>query len=129
MTRLLLFVVICVFFASCRESLEERAARETKARTETYCPLKKDEFTTLDSMTFDKVSHTFNYYYTLSSTADRQFSDQEKATYRQGILKELIDNTKETIYKEAEYSYHYIYRSHSRKDTILYEVILTSEDY
>jgi nitrous oxide reductase accessory protein NosL len=56
-------LMMTALLAGCQETLEERAARESRDYTEKHCPAHIAYQVTMDSMTFDKASHTFGYYY------------------------------------------------------------------
>lgn len=129
MEKLILFTALILLLTGCRESLEERAAREAKTYTEKTCPYKMDEFTTLDSVTFDTATHTFHNYYTLTGTADREISETEYQNMRTLLLQQLQNDTKQKVYKEAGYSYNYVYRSKSNPKTVLFEVTYNNKDY
>ena len=65
-----MIAVALLLLSGCQESLEDRAAREVVEYTQKYCPQKLKDFTTLDSLTFDKATLTFTQYLTLSGNAD-----------------------------------------------------------
>ena len=129
MKRLLLFALLAVMFTGCRESLEERAAREAETFTEQTCPNRIDQFTTLNKVSFDKATHTFTNEYTLTGDADRQLSDSEKENIKEALRKTLAYDTKQRVYREAGYSYHYVYYSQSAPKTIIFEATFTNKDY
>lgn len=125
MKRLLILSVLCIALGACRESLEERASRETKTYTEKNCPQQLDEKTRLDSVTFDTGSHTFVNYYTL----DYEFSEAEKVTFKSNLLKDLAGDTRQQVYKDAGYSYRYVYRSKADPKTVVFDATFTKSDY
>ena len=55
-------LMMTALLASCQETLEERAEREAHDYTEKHCPAPIAYQVTMDSMTFDKASHTFAYH-------------------------------------------------------------------
>ena len=59
-----------IVFTSCQESLEDKCAKEAADFTRKKCPSKIDENTEIDSMTFDKSTHTLAYWYRLTGKAD-----------------------------------------------------------
>lgn len=127
MKKLLLFASI-IMLASCHESLEERAAREVKEYTEKQCPAAIDEFTVIDSITFDKTTNTVHSYFSLRSKAD-SVGILNDHNARPALIDELKRNTNNLVYKDAGYNFAYTYHSASRKGMILYETKLTSKDY
>ena len=54
----------------CQESLEERCEREAREYTEKHCPTPVAKDVVMDSMTFDKATHTITYAYTLTGQLD-----------------------------------------------------------
>lgn len=127
MKKILLFAFVITLF-SCHESLEERAAREVKEYTEKKCPAAIDEFTIIDSITFDRASKTVHTYYSLRGRADT-VGVLNDINARIPLVDELKRNTNNRIYKEAGFRFAYTYTSASRKGKILYETLLTPEDY
>ena len=58
-------------FCACHfESFDERCAREAREYTEKQCPRRMDQYTLMDSLTYDDHSRTLNYYYTLEGVLD-----------------------------------------------------------
>ena len=57
---------------SCQESLEDRCAREAKEYNDKKCPAKVLDGVTIDSLVFDRSTHTLNYYYTFSGMSDNK---------------------------------------------------------
>ena len=70
MKKLFYISIFTLLFVSCQESLEDRCAREAMSYTEKKCPAKIGENTTIDSLIFERESHTLHYYYTLTGNAD-----------------------------------------------------------
>lgn len=129
MKRILLFVLLAMMLTGCRESLEERAAREAETYTEQTCPYKMDQYTTLEKVTFNKATHQFTNEYTLCGDADHELTDEQTTMITQALLEQLRNDTKQKVYQEAGYSYHYVYRSQSNRQTIIFEATFTSADY
>jgi len=117
-----------ILFTACQESLEDRCARETREYTQKNCPVKLDNNTTLDSMTFERDSHTLHYYYRLTGLADRDSILQDIDAAR--TLKEELKNTTSLrIYKENKYRFAYTFHSEKNPEKVLLEVIFTDKDY
>ena len=72
MKKIIVFVCLAVFLAACQESLEDRCEREAKAYTAKNCPAKMEENVIIDSLTFERATHTLHYYYRLTGTADKE---------------------------------------------------------
>lgn len=127
MKKILLFAFVITLF-SCHENLEERAAREVKEYTEKKCPVAIDQYTVFDSITFDRSTKTVHSYYSLRGDADRTdfFNDDN---VRPALIDELKRNTNNRMYKEAGFRFAYTYMSASRKGLVLYETLLSTEDY
>lgn len=120
-------LMMTALLASCQETLEERADRESRDYTEKHCPAPVAYQVTMDSMTFDKVSHTFGYHYSLSGTLD-------DSTYllqndpREMLLQQVKNSTNLKIYKDAGYGFRYVYHSSKNKAT-LFDVTFKQKDY
>ncbi|RRD02960.1 hypothetical protein [Prevotella sp. OH937_COT-195] len=127
MKKLMLFASI-ILLASCHENLEDRAAREVKEYTEKKCPAAIDEFTIIDSITFDKATKTVHSYFSLRSKAD-SMGILNDGNARPALIDELKRNTNNRIYKDAGFNFAYTYYSASRKGKVLYETKLTTKDY
>ena len=111
----------------CQETLEERAARESRDYTEKHCPAPIAYQVTMDSMTFDKASHTFGYYYSLSGTLDDS-TYLQKNNPRDMLLQQVKNSTNLKMYKEADYGFRYVYHSTKNKAT-LFDVTFKQKDY
>ena len=120
-------LMITTLLASCQETLEERAARESRDYTEKHCPAPVAYQVTMDSMTFDKVSHTFGYYYSLSGTLDDSAYIKQNNP-RDMLLQQVKNSTNLKMYKDAGYSFRYVYMSTKSKDT-LFDVTFKQKDY
>ena len=128
MKHLTLALLSTVLLAACQESLEDRCAREAKEYTEKKCPAPIGENTILDSIVFERTSHTMHYYYTLSGAADDK-STVEKVNPRANLLQEVRNATSVKTYKDAGYNFTYTYLSKSSPRTVLFETTITRKDY
>ena len=81
---------------SCHENLEDRAARETKEFTEKKCPVMVDQFTIMDSITFDRATKTVHSYYSLRGTADT-VGVLNDGNARSALVDELKRNTNNKV--------------------------------
>lgn len=127
MKKICTLLIMTVLLASCQETLEERAARESRDYTEKHCPAPIAYQVTMDSMTFDKASHTFSYYYSLNGTLDDS-TYLKQSNPRDMLLQQVKNSTNLKIYKEAGYSFRYVYNSTKNKVT-LFDVTFKQKDY
>ena len=130
MKKYLFFAALLLLLSGCQESLEDRAAREVEEHNRKFCPQKLNDFTTLDSLTFDKATHTFTQYLTLNGNAD----NVERAKEMSGQIKEDLtmavkSDTSQKHYKDEGYSFRFIARSQKDKNVILYQATITKDDY
>ena len=128
MKKVILFVLAVLILGACQESLEDKCARECKEFTKRKCPSAVAPEMIIDSMTFDRASHTLQYYYKLTGNSDRAETfpkDQAK-----DLLKNALKNTTQVMaYKEAGYSFRYIYYSEKNPQTVYLDILLTEKDY
>ncbi len=124
-----IFIVLAAtIFTACQESLEERCARESREFTQKKCPTLVTKGVTIDSMSFDKATHTMTYHYTLTGVLD----DAEQLAQhdiRSMLLTELKNSPQTLLYKEAGYNFRYIYYSGQKKGTKLFEATFHENDY
>ena len=113
---------------ACQESLEDKCARECMEFTKRKCPSAVAEEMIVDSMTFDRASHTIQYFYKLTGTSDR--ADTYETDQARELLKNALKNTTQVmVYKEAGYSFRYVYYSEQNPQTVYLDVLLTEKDY
>lgn len=127
MKKLLFLVFTLTSLTACQESLEERAAREASKYTQKNCPARIDEFTTMDSMTFDKSTHTLAYFYRLQGAADRDGVQTDEI--RDALLQQVKNATHLRAYQEAGYRFRYVYRSAQSPDVTRLDIVFTPTDY
>ncbi len=126
-TTILIAALACMS-VSCQESLEERCEREAREYTSKKCPAPIGEGMTIDSMTFDRATHTLHYYYTLSGNMDNADIVNDANVY--GVLLEQVKNaTSVKDYKDAGYSFAYTYHSAKDKGKVICEVKYGPKDY
>ena len=113
---------------SCQESLEDRCAREAKEFTEKNCPRAVDKEIVLDSMTFEKATHTISYLYTLNGTLDDP-QRIDSTHFRELLLMEVKNSTNLKLYKDAGYAFRYCYYSEKNNGTKLFEATFRESDY
>ena len=128
MKKLWVLSAIMLLLTACQESLEDRCARETKEYTRKNCPAKMDNNIILDSLTFERETHTLHYYYKLTGFADQDTIVKKLDAVN--ILKEELRNTTTLkLYKDNHYRFAYTYRSEKNTEKVLLDVLLTDKDY
>lgn len=128
MKKLILFIGSLLVLTACQESLEEKAAKEAKTYTKKNCPWKISNELWMDSMTFDKVSHTFGYHYTMKGVLDDE-SKMMPEEMRQQLLDGVRNMTSARVYMNEGYAFQYVYRSEKNPEKILFETLFTAKDY
>ena len=128
MKKYWLLAVVALLFTACQESLEDRCERDAKEYTRKHCPTAIDQNTMIDSLTFDRNSHTIHYYYKLTGAADEE--EMLKQIDAVNELKQGLKNsTAVKVYKDAKYRFAYTYRSSKDPNKILLDVLFTDKDY
>ncbi|MBP5778020.1 MAG: hypothetical protein J6W56_10780 [Prevotella sp.] len=120
--------MIIGLFTACQESLEDRCAREAQEYTKKKCPVKLDNNTTLDSMVFERQTHTLHYYYRLTGLADSD-SILQKIDAIGSLKQELKNTTSLRVYKENKYRFAYTFHSEKDPEKVLLDVVFTDKDY
>ena len=131
MRKLHLIIIIglgMLFLVSCQETLEERCEREVREYTRKNCPVQVANDIILDSMTFDKTSHTVSYYYDVKGILDDADLIQRNNP-RERLLIEVKNSAHLKLYKEAGYSFRYVYLSTHNKGTQLFQATFHEKDY
>lgn len=128
MKKVILFVLATLILGACQESLEDKCARECVEFTKRKCPSAIAQDMIIDSMTFDRASHTVQYYYKLTGASDRP--DAYPKDQARDALKNALKNTTQLMaYKEAGYNFRYIYYSEKNPQTTYLDILLTEKDY
>ena len=128
MKKFWIISAFALLFVSCQESLEDRCAREAQEYTRKNCPIPMDSNTTLDSLTFERETHTLHYHYKLTGFAD-QDSIVKKIDAVNVLKKELKNTTTLKLYKDNHYRFAYTFRSEKDPEKILIDVVFTDKDY
>lgn len=128
MKKLFIFTAMTLLLASCQETLEERGAREARDYTEKHCPAPVAHEVTMDSMTFDKSTHTFSYCYSLGGVLD-DTAYIRKNNPREMLLQQVKNSTNLKIYKDAGYNFRYVYTSKKLKGVTLFDDTFKPKDY
>ena len=128
MKKYWIIAILGLVLASCQESLEDRCERDAKEFTRKQCPSAIDKTTIIDSLTFDRATHTLHYYYRLTGIADEENAlNKEEAI---NTLKQALKNsTSVKTYKDNKYKFAYTYRSEKNPKKIVLEVLFTDKDY
>ena len=128
MKKVIVFASLALLFAACQESLEDRCAREAKEYTKRNCPAHMEKNIIMDSLTFERATHTLHYYYRITGFADKEgMLDTLQATK---LLKDGLKNTTAMkVYKDNGYNFTYTYHSEKDPKKVLLEVTLTEKDY
>ena len=128
MKHLVILLLATIMLTACQESLEDRCAREAREYTEKKCPTLVIKDVTLDSLSFDKATHTMKYYYTLGGVLDDSAA-LKKHNLKAALLKELKNTTSMQQYKDAGYNFRYTYFSHKQPGKKLFDVVYREKDY
>ena len=128
MKKVILFALATLILGACQESLDDKCARECVEFTKRKCPSAVAQDMIIDSMTFERASHTIQYYYKLTGASDR--SDAYLKDQARDALKNALKNTTQVMsYKEAGYNFRYIYYSEKNPQTVYLDILLTEKDY
>lgn len=128
MKKILVFATLVLFIASCQESLEDRCAREAKQYTAKNCPVRMDKNIIMDSLTFEKATHTLHYYYRLTGLADKEGA-LDSIDAKSLLKNELKNSTSMKTYKDNGYNFAYTYHSEKDPNKVVFEAIFTEKDY
>lgn len=128
MRKIYVLLMMTALLAGCQETLEERSAREARDYTKKHCPAPVAPQVWMDSMTFDKATHTFGYHYTLDGVLDDTAS-LRRNNPRDLLLQQVKNSANLKIYKEAGYAFRYVYRSKKNKGAVLFDDTFTAKDY
>ncbi|MBR5653951.1 MAG: hypothetical protein IKX22_07695 [Prevotella sp.] len=125
-----LSLFVCFGLSACHESIEDRAEREAKEYTEKNCPTPERDNSILDSITFDRSTHTMNHYYTLTGAADDTAHFVGSHPEMHEALADAIKNqTSNKMYKDAGFNFAYEYRSLRNKHLVLFLDTVKPKDY
>ncbi len=129
-SAIVVLTLACSFMTACNhDSLEDKAEKDAKTFNERYCPTPTKNNQRTDSVTFDRDTRTFNYYFDLSGASDNQeVIDTMRTQLREALVKDLKEDMGTQAYKEAGFSYHYVFYSASTHK-IMFEALLQEKDY
>lgn len=117
--------LLSMLVVGCKHAtLEDKAEQDAVEYTRRFCPTPDDGFQRTDSVTFNRDSRTFNYYYTFVKKADdEKLIQQLRPKLITTLKKNLRDNTQQKVYKDAGYKFRFIYRSESTGKVLLDQTI------
>lgn len=119
-------------FCACRhfENFDERCAREAREYTERQCPRRMDQYTLMDSLTYDVRSRTLNYYYTLEGVLDNDtvMNAQACESLKNLLRKNVANSVELKSHKEEGISFSYCYYSKT-SGKVRFRALFTPEDY
>ena len=122
-----MFLVMCM--VSCQESLQERCAREAREYTEKNCPANIGENMVLDSVTFSESGNVLGYFYSVSNELDSaELMESNEGKFRDTMKKQIRNATNLKAYKEAGFTFVYVYISASGHNPLLV-LRFEEEDY
>lgn len=128
MRKVMIAITGLLLLCACQETLEERCAREAKEYSKKNCPAPIAKGVRIDSLTFDKSTHTLIYSYSLEGVID-----DSAVIYKNDptelMLQQLKNATAMKPYKDAGYNFRYIYYSTKQKGTQLFEATFRQSDY
>lgn len=134
MTKIVIFTLSAALsiatLSSCHHTtLEDQAEKMAQEYTERNCPTPKVDMAITDSVTFDRTTKTFNYYYRLTDKADDpRVIAQVKAKFSKALVDAMKENTSLKVYKDASYNFNYIYRS-DKTGQVLFQKLIKAKDY
>lgn len=128
MKNIVCTLIAAVMFSACQQSLEDRCAQEVENYNKKNCPAQIADNTTIDSLVFERSTHTMHYYYTLSGNADNP-EIVAQIDPAKVLLEQIRNSTAIKAYKDAGYNFAYTYHSESQTGRILFERTFTEKDY
>ncbi len=123
---LLLALAGVACLTSCHhDTLEDRAEKEVTEYTKRYCPTPFTDNQRTDSITFTRANKTFHSYYTLRDVADNpEIIRQNKAQLTRALQDDLDKSTQNKAYKDAGFTFHYVFRSASTGKTLFEQKLM-----
>lgn len=95
MKNFLIILSVFALFASCQQSLEDRAAKEMAEYTRKNCPTPVVNNENVDSATFEPSTRTVHYYYKLHGEIDNAaIIAKHRKEMRAALLNDLRSETK-----------------------------------
>ncbi|MEE1091726.1 MAG: hypothetical protein UHZ01_01430 [Prevotella sp.] len=131
MNRLFLILISLFIITSCHESIEERAKREATEYTLKNCPVLVSKGVFNDSIVFAENTKTLCYFYSVEDTTKKTRENiiKEKENIRVEIVRGIINSTSQKAYKDAGFSFEYIYYPIRDAGDIMLKITVTPDDY
>lgn len=126
MRKLAILFVLPFFFVSCKESIEERIAREARDFTHKNCPAEIAPGIVNDSMTWEPKERTIHYYYTMEMPQNARI---DKQRVKQTMLESIKNAPNLMPYKKAGMLFRYTWRSKQKPQETLLDVVVKPEEY
>ena len=110
-----LLPILLLLLTACQRPIEERIATEVKDWTATNCPQHIDDITQCDSMTYDPLTHTVAYHYSVSGEADSPLFwttyDLNRQAIKENMLHNLHSNLEVRELIAQKCNFEFVYRS------------------
>ena len=126
MALLALLTLAC----GCKETKEQRLEREAREFTANNCPHDIDEYTTLDSATYEPGDTTYTYHFTIKGALDMDslYCDEMVRELHDTYLEDLKNNIEQKELKDMGVTITRTYRSEST-GKLLMTLRFTKEEY
>ena len=122
---------VLLILGACRHvSRLEKIENEARTFTAKQCPFHVDEYTRMDSTTFDIATRCYYYNYTVNGILDDEsvYTEEQGNRYRKTTLDEIRSSIQLRGYKEAGLTLVFRYYS-EQSGRLLAEYRFTKEDY
>lgn len=129
--KILAFAAAATLLSAChRETKDEAAARYAREYTLRECPKDLDEYTSMDSLTFDIHTRELTYSYTVRGVLDDDeiYTDELYDLYHDNLLRDIKNNI--DLKRAKQEGVTLVYRYFSQKTgEVRMELSFTKEDY
>lgn len=124
------FLILLLSATGCKESRDQKLVREAKEFTERNCPHTIDEYTTLDSATYNKTDTCYTYHFTIKGALDIEelYEADLVDELHDSYLDELKNNIEMKNLKDMGVTITRIYRSGSTGKPLM-TLTFTKEEY
>lgn len=122
--------VILLLYGCKRKSIYEQIEQEAIRYTQEQCPKQVDRCTRMDSTTFNTITYTYYYNYTVTDMLDNDsiFTGSTRQTLNNALLEEIRTSIALKTYKDCGITLSYRYYS-ATSGELLAEFLFTKEDY
>jgi hypothetical protein len=122
MKRYINLALLSLVFASCHETLSDRAEREAREYTERNCPTPVINYTRTDSVGFDRKTNNYIYYCSFVDVFDDEtVINENRNQIHQGLHQAISSNAGLKAYIDAGFSFTYVVRSGKQPSKVLYK--------